>query len=41
VPLEEPHDIFAVVDDGDALSECHEDNNLADIDGVRCPPIIG
>jgi len=41
VPLNEPHDIHAVVDpdDDEGIIECHEDNNSASV-GVQCPPVI-
>ena len=44
VPLDEPHDVWAVVDDNGegegAINECLEGNNLAFIEAVRCPPTI-
>jgi hypothetical protein len=45
VPLEEPHDVWVVVDPPPGgpgeVPECREDNNLTSAAGVRCPPLIG
>ena len=44
VPLDEPHDVWAVADDdgtgAGAVNECYEGNNLAVAENVRCPPMI-
>lgn len=44
VPMDDPHDVWAVVDDDGtgegAVNECLEGNNLAVVESVRCPPTI-